>query len=72
VLDDYDWAHPTYHPYRPAYALAPGDWLEYECLHDNGVTRPVRRDPEGNPATIFFGVSAEDEMCIVTGKYYDD
>jgi hypothetical protein len=72
VHDDYDWAHPSFRRFSPAQALAPGDWLEYECLHDNGVTRPLRRDTAGNPVTIFFGVSAEDEMCILTGYYYDD
>jgi hypothetical protein len=72
ILDDYDWAHPTFHAFTPAHALAPGDWLDFECLHDNGVTRPVRRDGAGNPMTIVFGVSAEDEMCILTGQYYDD
>ncbi|MGH7896144.1 MAG: hypothetical protein ACREQL_15845 [Candidatus Binatia bacterium] len=71
VLDDYDWAHPSFHGFTPPHALSPGDWLDYECLHDNGVTRPVRRVGT-TPATIVFGTSAEDEMCILTGQYYDD
>ena len=49
--------------------LAPGDYIDYECLEDNGVTRPVRRDAAGNPATLVFGVSVEDEMCILVGAY---
>jgi hypothetical protein len=72
VLEDFDWAHPTFAAFEPAHALAPGDWIEFECLHDNGVTRPVHRDSSGNPTTIVFGTSAEDEMCILTGQYYDD
>jgi hypothetical protein len=72
VLDDYDWAHPTVAGFTPPHALAPGDWIEFECLHDNGVSRPVRRDDRGQPRTIAFGISAEDEMCILTGQYYDD
>ncbi len=72
VHDDYDWAHPSYASFTPPHALAPGDWIDYECLHDNGVSRPVRLDDTGSPRTIAFGVSAEDEMCILTGQYYDD
>jgi hypothetical protein len=71
VLDDYDWAHPSFAGFTPAYDLVPGDWFDYECLHDNGVTRPVRV-VGGIPQTIVFGTSAEDEMCILTGQYYDD
>jgi len=52
--------------------LAPGDWIDFECLHDNGVARPVHHDATGDPATLVFGTSAEDEMCILTGQYYDD
>jgi hypothetical protein len=72
MMDDYDWAHPSVKRFDPPRALPPGDWLEFECLHDNGVNRPVRRDFGGNPMTIVFGTSAEDEMCILTGQYYDD
>jgi hypothetical protein len=48
----------------------PGDWIDYECLHDNGVTRPVRRDSFGNPTTLVFGVTTEDEMCTLNGEFY--
>jgi len=72
VLEDFDWAHPTFAPFQPPHELAPGDWIDFECLHDNGVTRPVHHDAAGDPATLVFGTSAEDEMCILTGKYYDD
>lgn len=72
VLEDFDWAHPTFAPFDPPHALPPGDWVDFECLHDNGVTRPVHRDASGNPTPIVFGTSAEDEMCILTGQYYDD
>ncbi len=72
LFDDYDWEHPHGKSFWPPYALNPGDFFDFECLHDNGVTRPLRRDSAGNPATVRFGVSAEDEMCILTMGYYDD
>jgi hypothetical protein len=50
--------------------LNPGDWIDYDCLHDNGVTRPVRRDAFGNPTTLLFGVTTEDEMCTLNGEFY--
>jgi hypothetical protein len=71
VHDDFDWAHPSFRSFEPPHALAPGDWLDFECLHDNGVNRPVRLS-DGVPVPLVFGVSAEDEMCILTGQYYDD
>ena len=52
--------------------LAPSDWIDYECLHDNGVEPPVKRDAAGQPVALTFGVSAEDEMCILTGSFYTD
>ena len=54
-----------------ALVLPPGDFVDYECLYDNGVTRPVRTDGGGNPTNLVFGVSAEDAMCIVAGTYYE-
>jgi hypothetical protein len=72
VLEDFDWAHPAIARFDPPHALPPGDFVEFECLHDNGVTRPLHRDLYGNPSTIVFGTSAEDEMCILTGQFYDD
>jgi len=72
VLEDFDWAHPAFAAFDPPRALPPGDFVEFECLHDNGVTRPVHRDYAGNPSTVVFGTSAEDEMCILTGRYFDD
>ena len=76
LYENLDWSHPfpaTYDPASPSdVVLAPNDWIDYECLEDNGVTRPVRRDAFGNPATLVFGVSVEDEMCILTGSYILD
>ncbi len=69
---DYDWEHPVGRLFDPPYELRNGDWIDYECLHDNGVTRPVRRNGSGDPATVIFGISAEDEMCILVGNYYSD
>jgi len=36
------------------------------------VTRPVKLDGFGNPTTLVFGVTTDDEMCILPGSYYSD
>lgn len=73
IYETFDWSHPfgtTYDPASPsALVLNPGDWIDYECLEDNGVTRPVRTTPSGDPTALVFGVSVEDEMCILVGSY---
>ena len=73
IYETFDWSHPfgsTYDPASPSdLVLNPGDWINYECLEDNGVTRPVRKDAFGNPTTLLFGVTTEDEMCILVGAY---
>jgi hypothetical protein len=71
LYESFDWAHPNSRVFTPGFVLAPGDYFEYECLYDNGVTRPVRTDAGGAPTNLVFGVSAEDAMCIVTGSYYE-
>ena len=71
LYESFDWAHPNSRVFTPALVLPPGGYFEYECLYDNGVTRPLRTDFAGNPANLIFGVSAEDAMCIVTGSYYE-
>ena len=59
--------------------LASGDYIEYQCTHDNGVTRPVRKCgdsyldkncTEGDPVPVVFNVTAQDEMCLLTGLLY--
>lgn len=73
VYETFDWAHPGSRAFDPPYVLPPGGYIDYECEHDNGVDRPVRRSPDdGTPTTVRFGVSAEDEMCILNGSYYAD
>ncbi len=72
IFDDYNWAHPVGRAFAPPFDLAPGQWIDYECLHDNGVTRPVRLNAQNRPTTLTFGISAEDEMCILTGSFYTD
>jgi hypothetical protein len=72
LYENFDWAHPIIRYLDPPLVLAPGDFVEYECLYDNGVDRPVRRNASGRPVDLVFGVSAEDAMCIVTGQYYQD
>ena len=71
LYESLDWAHPNVRVFSPALVLPPGGYFDYECLYDNGVTRPVRTDGFGSPTNLIFGVSAEDAMCIVTGTYYE-
>jgi hypothetical protein len=70
--DDFDCSHPQGRSWWPAFLLPPGGVIDYECLHDNGIERPVRLDGIGNPMVVRFGISAEDEMCILNVTYYDD
>jgi hypothetical protein len=70
IYENFDFAHPIFRQFVPPLVLNPGDHIDYECLHDNGVTRPVRRDAFGNPTTLVFGVTTEDEMCTLNGEYY--
>jgi cysteine-rich repeat protein len=72
VYENFDWGHPGGRGWDPPFRLQPGDYFDYECLYDNGVDRPVRRDPSGNPTALIFGVTTEDAMCILTGAYYPD
>jgi hypothetical protein len=71
MYESLDWAHPNVRVFSPALVLPPGGYFDYECLYDNGITRPVRTDGLGQPTSLLFGVSAEDAMCIITGVYYE-
>jgi hypothetical protein len=79
LYENTDWAHPRILNFDPPLSLAPGDWIELQCTHDNGVTREVRRcgDAEtdrgctpGEPMPVTFGITAQDEMCLLTGLVY--
>ena len=70
VYENFDWGHPGGAGFDPPFVLMPNDYFDYECLYDNGVTRPVRRDTSGNPTNLVFGVTTEDAMCILVGVYY--
>jgi hypothetical protein len=79
LYENTDWAHPRVLNFEPPLSLAPGDWIEFQCTHDNGVTRAVRRcgDAEtdagctaGEPIPVRFGITAQDEMCLLTGLVY--
>lgn len=79
LYENTDWAHPRVLDFEPAMTLAPGDYIEFQCTHDNGVTRPVRRCGDsnrdagctpGDPVPVTFGVTAQDEMCFLTGLVY--
>lgn len=72
IYENFDFAHPIFREFVPPLVLNHGDWIDYECLHDNGVTKPVRRDSAGNPTTLVFGTTTEDEMCTLNGEFYTD
>ncbi len=72
LYDNFDWAHPLNVLYDPPLELAPGDWFDYECFEDNGITRAVKRDAYGTPIAVHFGVTTDDEMCILPGSFYTD
>jgi hypothetical protein len=72
LYENFDWSHPIFRHIDPPFVLAPGDYINFECLHDNGVTRPLKRDGAGNPITLVFGVTTDDEMCTLNGQYYVD
>lgn len=72
IYENHDFAHPIFREFVPPLVLNHGDWIDYECLHDNGVTKPVRRDAAGNPTTLVFGTTTEDEMCTLNGEFYTD
>ncbi len=79
LYENTDWAHPRLLNFEPPMMLASGDYIEYQCTHDNGVTRPVRRCGDaahdknctpGTPIPVTFNVTAQDEMCLLTGYLY--
>jgi hypothetical protein len=70
LYENFSWAHPNTRLFTPPLVLPANDYLDYECFYDNGVDRPVRKDAQGNPIFLQFGVSVDDAMCIVTGSYY--
>ena len=81
LFDNLDWSHPASFDYDPPLVLQPGDYIEYECEHDNGVTRPVRRCGDspndsgctpGEPIASKFGLTSLDEMCLLVGMYYTE
>jgi hypothetical protein len=70
LYENFDWSHPIFRHIDPPFVLAAGDYIDFECQHDNGVTRPVKRDGAGNPTTLLFGLTTDDEMCTLNGQYY--
>ncbi len=70
ILENLDWAHPFWRPFESPLVLAPGDYFDFECLHDNGVTRPLRLDGQGKPTALKFGLTSDDEMCTLSGVWY--
>jgi hypothetical protein len=79
LYENTDWSHPRIVNLEPPLTLAPGDYIEYQCTHDNGVTRDVRRCGDapsdkgctiGAEMPVTFGVTAQDEMCFLTGLVY--
>lgn len=57
-------------PRREAASRAPGNRIDYECLHDNGVPRLVKLETMGNPIHLRFGATTG--MCVLPGVHCDD
>jgi len=81
IYESVDWAHPAIVEFDPPFVLAPGDWIDFECEWDNGVTRPVRRCGDsdrdagctsGEAVAVGYGVRAQDEMCTLTALYWTE
>jgi len=81
IFENFDWAHPAIRNLDDPMVLAPDDFIDFECEWDNGVTREVRRCGDspydtdctpGDPVASHFGITAQDEMCFLTGFYYTD
>jgi hypothetical protein len=82
IFENFDWAHPAILNFDDEpLVLAAGDHIEYECAYDNGVDRPIRRCGDsvldtncqpGQPVPVTFGVTAQDEMCFLTGLFHAD
>lgn len=79
LYENTDWAHPRILNFDPPLTLATGDYIEYQCTQDNGVTRPVRRCGDaahdknctpGEPIPVQFNLTAQDEMCLLVGLEY--
>ena len=75
LFENFDWAHPAVFDYDPPLVLQPGDYLDYECEHDNGVTRPQRRCGDadhdrgctpGDPVPVTFGLTTQGRYSVNT------
>ncbi|MBI4585669.1 MAG: hypothetical protein HY717_16785 [Planctomycetes bacterium] len=59
VYDNFDWDDPENKIFDPPMVLTAGEGLRFECVHNNfDKTRPLT-----------FGLTSEDEMCIMLGYY---
>ncbi len=59
IIDDLDWANPSWNLLSPQYDFDGTNGLSYECNWTNTTSQAVT-----------FGESALDEMCFVGGYYY--
>ena len=67
-----DWDHPTRLDFDPPMWVPYGGVIHYECVHDNGFSNPadVKRNALGIPTALKFGLSANEDMCIMPGLYF--
>ena len=72
VYNNSDWDHPYVLGFPAPLWIPQNDVIHYECTHDNGFSNPndVKRNSNGIPAKLHFGLSADDEMCIMPGLYF--
>ena len=72
IYTNSDWDHPYVLGFPSPLWIPQNDVIHYECTHDNGFSNPndVKRNTNGIPAKLHFGLSADDEMCIMPGLYF--
>jgi len=72
IYENTDWDHPYILTFPTPLWVPQNGTIHYECTHDNGFTNPadVYRNQNGLAAPLYFGFSANQEMCIMPGLYF--
>lgn len=60
LYENYDWDHPPLKAFSPPLRFEAGEGYRIEVTYNNNTDRDLH-----------FGITSEDEMCIVVGYYYN-